>query len=337
MQRNSWNAEDVAAFRRLVKSELIPVVCKLKEAQAKRLGIDSIHFYDDGVMFPDGNTKPKGTPDEIFAAGRRMYTEMSKETAEFFDFMLEHDLFDVLSKEGKYNGGYCISIPKYGFPFIFANFNGTTGDIDVLTHEAGHAFADYQAGKIPGLLLQLQSPTYEACEVHSMSMEFFAWKYMEWLVEDADKYRISHLTDAFSFIPYGTIVDEFQHIAYGNPNLTPAERNRAYLDLEKQYRPYIDLSDSPFINEGRRWQYQAHIYERPFYYIDYCFAQITALYFRSLAQENYASAWEKYMKYVSFAGTKRFTDLLGGAGLPSPFEKATFDAVVKSTLEFLGK
>lgn len=338
MQRNSWNKDDISEYRKLVKSNLVPVVSRIKALQAKRLGLSGLHFYDDAVTFPDGNAKPKGTPEEIFAAGKKMYTELSPETAEFFDFMLEHDLFDVLARPNKAPGGYCTVFPQRdaSYPFIFANFNGTTGDIDVLTHEAGHAFAFYRGAKSAKLMEQVY-PTSEACEVHSMSMEFFTWPWMDTLTDNAEKYRCGHLADAISFIPYGTIVDAFQHIVYENPNLTPGERNKAYLELEKEYRPFLNLTDTPFVNEGRRWQYQTHIYQNPFYYIDYCLAGTVALHFWAQSRENFADAWERYKKYVSLAGTRRFTDMLTYAGLPSPFEKATFDSITKAVTDFLGE
>ncbi|GHV06758.1 oligoendopeptidase F [Clostridia bacterium] len=336
MQRNSYAQTEVKAFRDLVAAKLVPITSRLKADQAGRLSLDRLKFYDDDVLFSDGNAVPKGTPDQIFEQGRKMYDELSPETSQFFNFMLEHDLFDVLSRDGKAGGGYCADIPDLNFPFIFANFNGTTGDIEVLTHEAGHAFAGYSATRNPAIKLYSQrSATYESCEVHSMSMEFLTWPWMENFFDDAKKFRYAHLAGAFSFIPYGCIVDEFQHIAYENPNLTPAERNAAYLDLERKYRPHLDFAGVPFFEEGRRWQIQSHIYERPFYYIDYCLAQTVALHFWSLAQSDRKAAWEKYKTFVSFAGTKTFTELLAAAKLPSPFTEETFESVKNATLAYL--
>ncbi|GHV35680.1 oligoendopeptidase F [Clostridia bacterium] len=336
MQRNSYDRKEVAAFRDLVAEKIVPIASRLKAEQAARLGLKTLKFYDDDVLFPDGNANPKGTPEEIFAAGKQMYAELSPETEEFFNFMLERDLFDVLSRKDKAGGGYCTGLADFKAPFIFANFNGTTHDIEVLTHEAGHAFAGYSSFRNPDVkLYELGSPTYEACEVHSMSMEFFTWPWMENFFSDAKKFRYGHLAGSLSFIPYGCIVDEFQHIAYENPNLTPAERNRAYLELEKKYRPHIDFSGVPFFEEGRRWQIQHHIYERPFYYIDYCLAQTVALHFWSLAQNDRKAAWEKYKTFVSFAGTKTFTQLLSAAGLPSPFTAETFKSVSGAATAYL--
>ena len=119
------------------------------------------------------------TPEEILAAGQRMYEELSRETKEFFDFMMENGLFDVLGRKDKSVGGYMTYFPLYHAPFIFANFNGTSGDVDVITHECGHAFQGYLSGKDP--IREHADITMETAECHSMSMEFFTERWMEWL------------------------------------------------------------------------------------------------------------------------------------------------------------
>lgn len=323
MTRNCYDAEAVSKFREQIREHIVPLASRIKTSQCSRIGLEAasaerfITLFDEPFVFPDGNPKPIGTPEEIFEQGRKMYHTISPETAEFFDFMLENNLFDVLTRKGKAGGGYCSSLPAYKSPFIFANFNGTSDDIDVLTHEAGHAFADYQNRDV--FPLNLQSPTYEACEVHSMSMEFFAWPYMEsFFGAQADKYRYAHLSSALTFLPYGAMVDHFQHIVYERPGMTPRERNEAWLELEAQYRPWLD-NDFTFYGEGRRWQAQSHIYERPFYYIDYCLAQTVALAFWALCRTDDKEAWSRYMRYTSKGGTATFTRLIELAGMASPF------------------
>jgi M3 family oligoendopeptidase len=333
MQRNCYDAGMVDTFREAVYKHIVPVAQRLKAEKAKRIGVERITVYDDALEFLSGNAKPQGTPDDIFAHGRKMYSELSPETAEFFDYMLEHGLFDVLTRKGKSAGGYCATMKNLEMPFIFANFNGTSGDIDVLTHEAGHAFASYKAFDIyPSAL---QEYTYETAEVHSMSMEFFAWPWMEgFFGEQTEKYRYAHLAGALTFLPYGTMVDEFQHHIYANPGWSPAERNDFWLKLEEKYRPYLDL-DFDFYREGRRWQAQAHIYERPFYYIDYCLAQTMALAFWAESQTDYRKAWEKYLQFVGFAGTKTFIELVDGANLQSPFVEGCLNAVASAAVKWL--
>jgi len=334
MQRNCYNEEMVGKFREGVVKHIVPVAQRLKEAQAKRIGVTELRIYDDGFEYPDGNAKPKGTPDDIFAHGKAMYHELSAETAEFMDFMLENELFDILTRPGKKAGGYCSYIPKYKSPFIFANFNGTSGDIDVLTHEAGHAFAGYVSRDVyPSALSDYSA---ETAEVHSMAMEFFTWPWMEgFFGEDTEKYYYSHLASALTFIPYGTMLDEFQHHMYANPNLTPQQRNDLWLELEGKYRPWLNQEDFPFYGEGRRWQAQIHTYLYPFYYIDYCLAQILALSFWAQTQTDFKSAWAKYRRFVGFGGTKTFLSLIEDSGLPTPFEPENLKAVATAAVKWL--
>ena len=335
MGRNCYTAKDVAAFRDQIAEDMVPIVAKVKEAQRRRIGVEKLAFYDEPISFADGNAVPEGTPDEILAAGKKMYQELSPETAEFIDFMFENELFDVLSRDGKAPGGYCTEIADYKSPFIFSNFNGTAGDVDVLTHEAGHAFEAYRAFKqeLPSLL---HSPTIEACECHSMSMEFLTapWHHL-FFGKQTDKYELGHCEDALVFIPYGCMVDEFQHKVYENPEMTPEQRNELWLSLEKKYRPWIDFDNLPFYSRGGGWQRQLHIYEVPLYYIDYCMAQTVAFQFWNLSRENYAEAWKRYMTFVDKAGTATFAELVESAGLKVPYHAGCIKEIGESISRWL--
>lgn len=335
MGRNCYTAKDVAAFRDQIAEDMVPIVAKVKEAQRRRIGVEKLAFYDEPISFADGNAVPEGTPDEILAAGKKMYQELSPETAEFIDFMFENELFDVLSRDGKAPGGYCTEIADYKSPFIFSNFNATAGDVDVLTHEAGHAFEAYRAFKQerPSLL---HSPTIEACECHSMSMEFLTapWHHL-FFGKQTDKYELGHCEDALVFIPYGCMVDEFQHKVYENPEMTPEQRNELWLSLEKKYRPWIDFDNLPFYSRGGGWQRQLHIYEVPLYYIDYCMAQTVAFQFWNLSRENYAEAWKRYMTFVDKAGTATFAELVESAGLKVPYHAGCIKEIGESISRWL--
>ena len=335
MGRNCYTAKDVAAFRDQIAEDMVPIVAKVKEAQRRRIGVEKLAFYDEPISFADGNAVPEGTPDEILAAGKKMYQELSPETAEFIDFMFENELFDVLSRDGKAPGGYCTEIADYKSPFIFSNFNATAGDVDVLTHEAGHAFEAYRAFKqeLPSLL---HSPTIEACECQSMSMEFLnaPWHHL-FFGKQTDKYELGHCEDALVFIPYGCMVDEFQHKVYENPEMTPEQRNELWLSLEKKYRPWIDFDNLPFYSRGGGWQRQLHIYEVPLYYIDYCMAQTVAFQFWNLSRENYAEAWKRYMTFVDKAGTATFAELVESAGLKVPYHAGCIKEIGESISRWL--
>lgn len=338
MQRNCYTREDVEKFREAVVKYLVPVADEIYKEQAKRLGKTyPMSFADNALEFRSGNPKPWGTPDEILAQGKKFYDELSPETSEFFNMMLDNELLDVLSTKGKAGGGYCTSIPDYEVPFIFANFNGTQHDVEVVTHEAGHAFAAWMNRKrVP---MSTVWPGLEACEVHSMSMEFFAWPWAEGFFGEATrKFYYSHLSGALTFIPYGTMVDHFQHIVYEKPDMTPKERHGVWKELLGIYMPWMKLDgEIPFYSEGEGWQRQHHIYSSPFYYIDYCLAQTVALQFWEKLQKDQKDAWEHYMAYTKQGGSRVFTELLSNAGMESPFEEKCLRGVCETARKWLSE
>ncbi|EKN66430.1 oligoendopeptidase [Neobacillus bataviensis LMG 21833] len=327
MMRTDYNAEMVANFRAQVKDFIVPIATKLKMRQQERIGLDKLKFYDEGFNFQTGNAVPKGSPEWIIENGQKMYEDLSEETGTFFRFMQDNKLMDLVAKKGKAGGGYCTFIENYKAPFIFSNFNGTSGDIDVLTHEAGHAFQVYSSRhfEIP----EYNWPTYEACEIHSMSMEFFTWPWMElFFKEDTDKYKFSHLSDALLFLPYGVSVDEFQHWVYENPEASPKERKLKWRKIEKKYLPHKDYDGNEYLENGGFWQRQGHIFNSPFYYIDYTLAQICAFQFWKRSRENQEAAWADYVKLCKLGGSMSFTKLVEAANLISPFEDGCVESVV---------
>ena len=337
MGRLCYGPEEVKAFRENVRRDVVPVVSRLRTQVAKDLGVDKLMVYDCDLIFPQGDPVPQGGKEEIFAAARAMYRDMSPETGKFFDFMLETEAFDVESRKHKWGGGYCTSFMAYKQPFILANFNGTSGDVDVVTHEAGHAFADYTIAD-NRYVVELNVGGMETAETHSMSMEFFAWPYMEgFFGKDAVRYRFMHLLDALSFLPYGTIVDDFQRQVYENPGWTPEDRKAAWRRLEADFRPHICFDGVPYLEEGTRWQYQMHIYETPFYYIDYCLAQTAALQFLLASRKDYRDAFARYVRFLSQGGEKVFTELLEEAGLKSPFREGALREVAAESEALLNE
>ena len=328
MNRNCYTKDDVEKFREAVVKYLVPVANKVYREQARRLGKQyPMSFADNALEFRSGNPRPVGSPEQLLATGMKFYRELSPEAEEFFRTMLDDELLDVLSTEGKQAGGYCTTIADYEVPFIFANFNGTQHDVEVVTHEAGHAFEAWtNRRRIP---IEYIWPSLEACEVHSMSMEFFAEPWAEdFFGADAGKFRYSHLSGALTFIPYGTMVDHFQHIVYEKPEMTPAERHAVWKELLGVYMPWMKLDgEIPFYAEGMGWQRQHHIYSSPFYYIDYCLAQTVSLEFWAMIRKDIKNAWQHYMAYTVQGGSRTFTDLLKNAELESPFDESCLRGV----------
>ena len=334
MTRTDYNAEMVSNFRKQVLEEIVPVATKLKERQRQRIGVDELYYYDENIVFPSGNAAPKGDPEWIVQNGKKMYDELAPEMSEFFNYMLDQGLMDLVSKKGKQSGGYCTFIYDYKSPFIFSNFNGTSDDIDVLTHEAGHAFQVYQSRnyEVPEYLF----PTYEAAEIHSMSMEFFTWPWMNLFFEnEVEKYKFDHLSSALIFIPYGVSVDEFQHYVYSNPEATPAQRKQAWREIERKYLPHRNYESNIYFDQGGFWQKQSHIYRSPFYYIDYTLAQICAFQFWKQSREDYQAAWTNYLHLCKLGGSLSFTELVEEAGLISPFKDGCVTSVITSIEEYL--
>ena len=335
MNRLDYTRSDVEVFRREVLEQIVPLSTYIYDRQAKRLELDELKYYDLNLSFPTGNAKPIGTAYELIQKAEKMYSDMSPETADFFDFMVKHDLMDLLTKPGKQSGGYCTHIPNFNAPFIFANFNGTSGDVDVLTHEAGHAFQLYRSRWInePELIW----PTHESCEIHSMSMEFIAWPYMdEFFGDKVEKYKYAHLSEGVTFLPYGVLVDHFQHEIYENPTMTPEERRSKWRELEKQYTPWKEYDDNEFYEQGGLWFRQGHIFNSPFYYIDYTLAQVCAFQFweRSHVKDD-DSFWSDYLNICRVGGTKSFQEIVKLANLKSPFEENSLSEVTQAIQTYL--
>ena len=336
MNRIGYGAKEIKAFRDQVANDVVPLLQKVMAMRAKRTGIEHPAFTDLPVMFKDGNPKPIPGYKARMDAARTMYHELSPETAEFIDFMQDNELFDVESRPGKMSGGYMTSLPSYKAPFIFANWNDTSGDVDVLTHECGHAFEGYVAERDPHVPADLECPGMESAEIHSMAMEFLTAPWHHLLFgKDTDKYALLHAEDSFVFLAYGCEVDEFQHIMYQNPDLTPDQRNAEWLKLEKKYRPWIDFDNLPFYGRGAGWQRQLHIYECPFYYIDYCLSTMAALQFFLLSLTDHKDAWERYLRLVRRAGLASYTELLETAGLKVPFEDGSIKGIAQQMTDWL--
>jgi len=335
MRRSDYNPEMVANFRKQVRELIVPLAAKLYDRQRKRLKLEQLNWYDEDFKFVTGNPKPVGNPEQIISNAARMYQELSPDTDTFFKFMQESKLMDLVNRAGKAPGGYCTYLVNFKAPFIFSNFNGTSGDIDVLTHEAGHAFQVWSSGQ----RFQMEEyhwPTSDAAEIHSMSMEFFTWPWMKLFFGDqTEKYYFLHLAGSLQFIPYGVAVDEFQHIIYENPDMTPAERNAVWRDLERVYLPHRSYPGNDFLDAGGFWQKQSHIFNHPFYYIDYTLAQICAFQFWSRDRKNHEDAWKDYVELCRAGGSRSFVDLVKLANLRSPFEDVCVASVIDEIASFL--
>ncbi|MBR4471338.1 MAG: M3 family oligoendopeptidase [Erysipelotrichaceae bacterium] len=320
MNRLDYDQKMVKNYRDQVIEDIVPLTVDLRKKQAARIGVDKLECYDLGYNFKTGNPKPHGTLDELVDSALKMYKEMSKETGEFFQTMVDSKLFDLPTRPNKEMGGYCTGFYDYKVPFIFANTNGTSGDVDVLTHEAGHAFQAYCTFKnvtVPDLMF----PTMESAEIDSMSMEFFAhpWSHL-FFKEEALKYHYFHISEALKFLPYGCLVDHFQHEVYAHPEMTADERKVCWRRLEKVYKPDVEYEGFDLLERGGFFFRQGHIFQVPFYYIDYTLAQVCALQFFVRMLNKDEDAWKDYVHICGLGGTKTFTQIVREANLKVPFE-----------------
>lgn len=334
--RTDYNSNDVVIYRKQIKEDVVPVCKKLINKKIKRIGIKNPDYYDLNIDFLTGNAAPKGNTKELISYAQKMYSDMSIETGNFFEFMVESNLMDLEARKGKIPGGYMSYLPLYKAPFIFSNFNGTSGDVDVLTHEFGHAFQGYMSSNIK--FGELHMAGYETSEIHSMSMEFLAHPWMSlFFKEDTTKYIYSHIVDAITFLPYGALVDDFQHYVYENVNATHEERCAKWRELEKIYLPNKKYKKIKFLDKGKWWLRQGHIFSSPFYYIDYTIAQVVAFQIYSESLKNYDKALKKYVKLCKIGGKYPFLEILNRCHLKNPFIEGTIKKNLKPVLKELNK
>ena len=335
-RRYDYTAKELSVFRKQVREVIVPACEALFERQREALGLDKLHYYDESVGSPEGNPVPVGGRDYLVAQAQKMYRELSPESGEFFDFMVQYDLFDLEAKKGKRVGGYCTTLPLYHAPFIFSNFNGTEADVNVLTHEAGHALAGFTAAKFQKIP-ELCHSTSEINEIHSMGMELWTYPWMElFFGEQADQYRREHLADALKKIPYMVCVDEYQHRVYEKPDMTAMERRKVWRELEKVYMPWRDYDGNEFLENGGFWMQKQHIFLYPFYYVDYAMAQIGAFEFYTKMKENRTAAWEDYYNLCKAGGSKGYFELLAEAKLHNVLEEGAVREALAGVLAELG-
>ena len=321
--RSDYGQKEVAAFREQVRKELVPLCEKLYDEQAKRIGVSELMAYDERFIYPDGNANPIGDEDYLVKEAQKMYHDMSSETGEFIDFMIKHELMDLKNKPNKASTGYMTELPDYEAPYVFSCFNQTKFDIEVLTHELGHAFAGYEAMRAQKCMNYHTSST-DIAEIHSMAMEQFSYPYADqFFGENADKFRFAHLQDAVTFVPFGVAVDEFQHIMYEKPELTPKERTYEWHKLEEKYMPWRRYEDDEFMERGGYWYHKLHIFLYPFYYINYTLTTMGAMELKKKYAEDKEQTWKEYLALCKAGGSTNYLNLLKLANLSVPFEEGS--------------
>jgi M3 family oligoendopeptidase len=327
MHRVDYGQAEVERFREQVRTSVVPLVAENRLRQAERLGVDQLMAWDEGLLDPAGNPQPRGDAEWMMDRATEMFGELGPGIDEFFHQMRDGNLMDLVCREGKGGGGYCTGLPDFGLPFIFANFNGTMHDVGVFTHEMGHAYQNHSSRHQP--LEDYLWPTMEACEIHSMGLEFLTWPQMELFFGDgAERFRWMHLTQKLAVIAYIAAVDHFQHLVYAKPTASVDERAAMWQGMERLYLPWLDWGNLAYPASGRRWQAQLHIYRCPFYYIDYALALVCAMQLWVRAETDRAGAMASYELLCRRGGEAAFVELATSAGLTSPFDAGCLERVV---------
>ena len=334
MQRIDYTEADVASYRDEVVAKVVPLAQKIIDQKAQKLNLEWVMYWDEAVFDLQGNPKPQGDHDWMLQQAQKMFDNLHPELGSFFAMMVAGNFMDLKTRPGKAGGGFCTSFPTTGVPYIFANFNQTKGDVEVFTHEMGHAFQAWQSRNLP--LIDYLWPTLESCEIHSMSLEFLTWSQMEqFFGDDADRFREIHLAQSILFLPYGCAVDHFQHLVYANPEATPEERNQMWQQMEARYLPWRQYEDLEYPAQGGLWQEKQHIYCSPFYYIDYTLALCCAMQFWVKAESDFEGALTEYIALCQRGGQAPFQSLTSSANLVSPFQPGSLANVITKAQQFL--
>lgn len=338
MERFDYTKEDIARYREEIVRYVVPAAAQIFKEKKEALHLDQLHFYDESAPGPDGDTDPVGSAPELVEKARQLYCRLSPETGEFFDFMTDHEMFDLVSRPGKATGGYCTFIPDEKAPFIFSNFNGTAADVDVLTHEAGHAFQSYTASRA-GVPFDVVFPTAESAEIHSMSMELLTYPDIALFFGDdpvkAQRYRRTHLQEAVCSVPYIACVDEFQEVVYRDNLTAAADRRALWHRLEQKYLPWRDYDGDEFLAGGGFWMQKLHIFTIPFYYVDYSLAQMSAFEYFLRAEDDRAAAFRDYLALCRAGGRYSYLKLLSIGGLHSPLAAGTVEQIMKKLRRYI--
>jgi oligoendopeptidase F len=330
--RFDYTPEDCAGFHAAVQEAVVPAVARLYEYRRQRLGVDTLRPWDLAVEL-DATTPlvPFRTTEEFVNGARRVFAQVDGELGDWFDIMAREQLLDLESRPGKAPGGYCTDLAFRGRPFIFMNAVGVPDDVQTLVHEAGHCFHDFSTHRLP--YTWQRRTGHEAAELASMSMELLAMPYLAqphgyYTPDEARVAWIEHFEDVLTSLTHIASVDAFQAWIYAHPQGGDAvARDAAWLDIRARFEPVVDWSG---LERERlaRWYRQLHIFELPFYYIEYGLAQLGALQVFRNAVCHGPEAVEAYKRFLALGGTRPLPALYAEAGVKLVFDTETMRELV---------
>lgn len=340
--RFDYTPDDCAAFHRAVERTVAPAVERLMAYRRERMGLDTLRPWDTQVELDTRDpVKPFRDVAGFVEPAHRVFTALDAELGAQFRRMVEERLLDLESRPGKAPGGYCTTLSWRGVPFIFMNAVGVADDVNTLVHEAGHAFHDFAAHRQP--LIWQRSTTHEAAELASMSMELLATPHLQqptgyYTAEEARAVQVEQLEDILVTLAHIASVDAFQRWIYtSGAGGDAAARDAAWLEIRGRFERGVDWSGLE-AERIARWYRQLHIFEYPFYYIEYGIAQLGALQLWRASLEDPGKALERYKRALALGGTVSLPEIYHTAGARLVFDDegmGTLVALVEQRLDAL--
>ena len=321
MGRFSYTPDDIFAFHNAVEKVVIPFVKELEAKRQTALGLSSLKPWDMTVDLDGRKLNPFQTTDEFIQKSLKVLNKVQPAYAEQLEMMFNTGLLDLENRKGKAPGGYNTGINNLASSFIFMNHVKLHNDVITLLHEAGHAMHS-AAMKHIKIAQYLETPS-EVAELASMTMELLTMDYWDEFYpnkDDLKKAKRDQMEGTLSFLPWCMIVDAFQHWVYLNPLHTPAERFNAYLDISKRFTATVDWSG---LEQYRKlgWMMQLHIFEVPFYYIEYGMAQLGALSIYMNYRKDKTKALQQYQDFLELGYSKQVSDIYQAAGIKLDFSE----------------
>lgn len=329
--RTGYGRAEIKRFADGVEKTLVPLVNELFQAQESRLG-HAVMNYDEGTPFPSRAVAVAEDPVPAFS---RIFAQLSPETKVFFDELSERKFFDLEPRAGKTMGAYSNYVPLCQMPYLFETYNATEGAVRTFAHECGHGLHSFLHRGEP--IMDVGACSSDLSETHSMSMEFFVWRYLDEIIykEDLPLYQYRHLQESLVFISYGTAIDCFQTEVYDHPDMTSTERLELWKRLERRFLPWRKYETGGFLDQGRAWQRQIHVMKWPFYYIDYVLAQVCALQFFVLDLHDHNAAWDTYIQLLKASGQMSFPETIRRVGLLTPFDEGVIGEIARSAKAYM--
>lgn len=331
--RTTYGEKELAAFTAQVKKDIVPLLDKIRDFKKKNLQLNEIMEWDERMYFKDGNAKPAGDIKYLLENAGKMYYGLNDQLGKLYDLMIEFDNIDVYPSVNKISGmGFCTNLAIDKVPFIFANSNGTNSDVDVFTHEFGHAYQQYLSAVNQPLNEYVDMPN-DIVEIPSKSMEQFAYKHAEvFFKDDADKYRKSHILGVIEEICSFCAIHEIETYLYNNPNASQQDRIDSHYRILKEFNPNINSGDlEKYHKEGAPMFTNMGVYMFPRYLISYALSDVCAIEFKSQLDDNEQEALENYTTFCSTGGSLPFDEILKKANLSKAYEVES----VKKTAAYL--